>query len=95
MRIATVHNGRNSTPEILRALQKGFRHIDTARMYDNELYIRDAMGQCEGGSREDIFIQSKWGENGNLVYEHDPERSLMKTLELLGTDYLDLCESLC
>jgi diketogulonate reductase-like aldo/keto reductase len=87
-----VHNGRDSTPEILRALQKGFRHIDTARLYGNEQCVGKAIAQWEGGTRKDLFIQGKWGESEDKDYEHDPERSLMKSLELLGTDYIDLCE---
>lgn len=63
-------------------------------MYGNEQYIRGALDQWEGGQREDVFIQSNWGESAEGGCEHDPERSLMETLRLLGTDYLDLCESL-
>ncbi|KAI9632188.1 NADP-dependent oxidoreductase domain-containing protein [Dioszegia hungarica] len=87
---ATVHNNTDPTPSILLALQKGFRHVETARVYGNESFIKSAIEQWEGGGREDVFIQSNWGETSAVGYEHDPERSLMETLTLLGTEYLDM-----
>lgn len=61
-------------------------------MYGNESFIKSAIEQWEGGGREDVFIQSNWGETSAVGYEHDPERSLMETLTLLGIEYLDMCE---
>ena len=69
------------------ALQGGFRHIDTAQIYRNELEV----GECtvsSGISRSELFITTKvWVANY-------PERrfaaSVDESLKNLRTDYIDL-----
>jgi len=69
------------------ALQTGYRHLDCAAVYQDEAAAGRAI-KASGLPRGDIFITSKlWNT------EHDPADvapALEKTLEDLGTDYVDL-----
>ena len=68
----------------LSALQSGYRLIDTANAYCNEKAVGRAMKKS-GLKREDIFLETKlW----SAFYEQ--EDAVEKTLERLGTDYIDL-----
>lgn len=71
----------------LKALEVGYRHIDTAEMYGNEKEVGEAV-HASGIAREDIFVTSKLN-NGF----HDPaaaKKAFDATLEALAFDYLDL-----
>lgn len=69
------------------ALAAGYRHFDTASFYDTEQALGDAL-RAAGVPREELFLTSKlWKDE--MGYENALaafERSLQK----LGTDYLDL-----
>jgi diketogulonate reductase-like aldo/keto reductase len=72
------------------ALEIGYRHIDTAHIYENHQAIRQAL---QGFAREQVFMTSKMA----LEEQVDPkkiEKSVRhacdQTLQELGTDYLDL-----
>lgn len=70
-----------------RALEVGYRHIDTAEMYGNEKGVGEAV-RASGLDRGDVFITSKLN-NGF----HEPDaarRAFDATLADLGTDYVDL-----
>ena len=72
---------------VSRALEVGYRHIDTAQMYGNEAEVGAAL-EASGIAREDLFITTKV-DNSN----HEPDRaaaSIRCTLEDLRTDYVDL-----
>lgn len=72
---------------VLTALSHGYRLIDTAAAYGNEIGV--GLGIKESGlKREDIFITSKL-RNADHGYDNTM-RAFGKTLENLGTDYLDL-----
>ncbi len=69
---------------VLSALQCGYRLIDTANAYLNEKAVGRAM-KASGLLREEIFLETKlWP----AFYEQ--EDAVEKTLERLGTDYIDL-----
>lgn len=69
------------------ALANGYRHIDTASFYDNEIGVGEAI-QASGIKREDLFITSKvW--NDEQGYDHTLE-AFERSLNRIGTDYLDL-----
>lgn len=77
--------GSQARDAVLWALESGYRHLDTATMYANEAEIGEAIRRS-GVAREDLFITTKLPPNeaGN------EEQTLQRSLEALGTDYLDL-----
>jgi diketogulonate reductase-like aldo/keto reductase len=69
------------------ALKAGYRHIDTAAAYNNEVEVGEAIAQS-GIPREKIFLTSKlW--NKQRGYE-SALAACDESLRKLGTDYLDL-----
>ena len=79
-------------PEITRkmvahALASGYRHIDTAQIYDNEAAVGGAI-TASGVARDDIFLTTKvWMDN---YRDGDLQRSVKDSLNKLETDYVDL-----
>ncbi len=69
---------------VLSALEGGCRLIDTANAYVNEKAVGRAMKKS-GVPREEIFLETKLWPS---FYEQ-PD-AVEKTLERLGTDYIDL-----
>lgn len=80
-------SGEEAVAVIKNAISAGYRHIDTATFYGNEVEVGQAIQEC-GVPREDLFITSKvWKtERG---YEKT-KASFLKTLEDMQLDYLDL-----
>ncbi len=79
------------------AIRLGWRHIDTARAYENEAIIGDAIkeaitrGYIE--SVDDLFITAKlW--NGHMA-PFDVAPALEATLEALGVEKVDLYLNHC
>jgi diketogulonate reductase-like aldo/keto reductase len=72
---------------VLRALQAGYRHIDTAAAYRNEAEVGQGI-RASGLDREDVFVTTKcW----NRDHGHDAARNAFKrSLEQLELDYVDL-----
>lgn len=69
------------------ALELGYRHIDTAAIYDNEAEIGKAIADSDV-KREEIFITSKlW--NSVKTYE-DVFVAFQESIDKLQTTYLDL-----
>ncbi len=72
---------------LLSALEAGYRHLDTARMYKNEKAVGAAIEKC-GIRRNDLFITSKvWKES--LGYDNTL-RSFEASCRDLGVQYLDM-----
>jgi 2,5-diketo-D-gluconate reductase A len=69
------------------ALQAGYRHIDTAEMYQNEAGVGEAVA-ASGLPRDEVFITSKLSNAAHRP--DDARRAFDATLEALGTDYVDL-----
>ncbi len=99
MEFAALHNGVKMpmagigtfllTPDeaeasVLSALQCGYRLIDTANAYVNEKAVGRAIKRS-GLRREEIFLETKLWPS---FYEQ-PD-AVEKTLQRLGTDYIDL-----
>jgi diketogulonate reductase-like aldo/keto reductase len=69
------------------ALEAGYRLIDTAAAYGNEVGVGKAI-KASGLPREEVFITTKlW--NANHAYE-DALRGFDESLEKLDCDYIDL-----
>ena len=69
---------------VLSALECGYRLIDTANAYVNEKAVGRGIKRS-GVAREEIFLETKLWPS---FYENDD--AVDKTLERLGTDYIDL-----
>jgi len=69
------------------ALAAGYRHIDTAAIYDNELDVGLAIA-ASGIPRDQLFVTTKlWNDS------HKPDRAraaINASLERLGLDHVDL-----
>jgi len=75
------------TNAVIYALNMGYRHIDTAEMYNNESFVAEGIRQSDV-SREDIFITTKvWP---NHFGADKTIKACKKSLKRLGTDYIDL-----
>ena len=72
---------------VTRALQAGYRHIDTAEMYGNEAEVGQAIGKS-GLSRGEVFVTTKL--NNGAHRPDDARRAFDSSLKALGTDYVDL-----
>lgn len=71
----------------LAALEVGYRHIDTAEMYENEKEVGEAVA-ASGIDRADLFITSKLN---NGFHAHDAALAGFEaTMDALALDYLDL-----
>jgi diketogulonate reductase-like aldo/keto reductase len=72
------------------AIKAGYRMIDTAIYYRNEAGIGQAI-KYSGLPREEFFITTKIPEKEEYVGSKElVEQSIMKSLENLQTDYIDL-----
>jgi 2,5-diketo-D-gluconate reductase A len=69
------------------ALEVGYRHIDTAQMYENEAGVGEAI-KASGIARDELYITSKLN---NTFHEPDAaRRAFDETLTRLGLDRIDL-----
>lgn len=70
---------------VLHAFEVGYRHIDTARAYQNEAQVGQAV-RASGLSREEVYITTKlWNAD-----QADPVGTLKESLRLLEMDHVDL-----
>ncbi|XP_073300747.1 non-functional NADPH-dependent codeinone reductase 2-like isoform X2 [Primulina huaijiensis] len=77
---------------VLEAIQVGYRHFDTASLYNSEKPLGEAVVEAVNRglikSREELFITSKlWCNDAHGQYVLP---ALMKTLKNLDTGYVDL-----
>lgn len=72
---------------VLTAFEAGYRHIDTAQMYQNEAGVGRAL-RSSGLSREDVYITTKLNNDS-----HEPavaRAALEQSLRELDVDHVDL-----
>lgn len=80
-------NGRKCISTVSTAIDLGYRHIDTAEMYGNELEVGKAI-KVAGIDREQLFITTKvWPHN---FQSKDFVKAFEISLRKLDTDYVDL-----
>ena len=78
-------DGPGCVDAVLRALELGYRHIDTATAYGNEAEVGQAVAES-GVPREDIFLTTKLPPS-----RAGSERATLEaSLDAFGLDYVDL-----
>jgi diketogulonate reductase-like aldo/keto reductase len=77
--------GRSAVEAVRRALEIGYRHIDTATMYGNEAEVGRAVADS-GVPRGEIFVTTKL-PSGRAGHER---ATLEESLDALGFEYVDL-----
>lgn len=79
--------GRTCARMVELALRFGYRHIDTAEMYDNEREVGQGL-RASGVSRDDVFITTKvWPDH---LAPADLERATKESLARLRLSNVDL-----
>ncbi len=72
-------------PAVQKALEAGYRSVDTASIYKNEDGVGEALANA-GIARDELFITTKlWNAD-----QHDPRSALQASLKKLRLDYIDL-----
>jgi 2,5-diketo-D-gluconate reductase A len=72
---------------VISALEAGYRHIDTARIYGNETAVGEAI-RASGIAREELFVTTKcWNDDQGFARA---QAAFEASLDRLGLDYLDL-----
>ncbi len=78
--------GRDCARLTEQAIRLGYRHIDTAQMYDNEREVGE--GVRASGLRSEVTVTTK--VQPTLLASHDLERSVKESLTRLQLDVIDL-----
>ncbi|RKN30179.1 aldo/keto reductase [Micromonospora musae] len=78
---------RETAAAVAKALEVGYRHIDTAEMYGNEAEVGQAI-HASGLDRRDVFVTSKLSNAAHRP--DDARRAFDATLAALGMEYVDL-----
>lgn len=82
-----INDGKEAENAVRYALEIGYRSIDTASIYGNEIGVGKAIRES-GIPREEIFLTTKvWNEDqrGRRIQE-----AFEESLRRLGTEYVDL-----
>ena len=80
-----MSEGEGAYSPVRRALELGYRHIDTATLYGNERSVGRAVRES-GTPREEIFLTTKLWPTDFF----NPEKAFAGSLERLGLEYVDL-----
>src|ERR1700730_8974067 len=78
--------GRDCARLVEQAIRLGYRHIDTAQMYDNE--TEGGEGVRASGKRAEVMVTTK--VQPQSLAPHDLERSVKESLAKLRIDVIDL-----
>ncbi len=79
--------GRTCVRMVEQAVRLGYRHVDTAEMYDNEREVGEGL-RASGARRDDVFITTKvWPSH---FAPGDLERSAQESLSRLRLAHVDL-----
>ena len=80
-----IPNGKVCEEAVLAGLSAGYRHIDTAAIYENEESVGNAIRKSNI-ARKEIFAATKlWNDDHN-----DVEKAFNESLSRLHLDYVDL-----
>ena len=79
--------GIDDSAVIESAIDLGYRHLDTAQIYENEAVVGEAVANTDV-ARDDLLVATKlWITN---LAPGDVEASTRESLDRLGLDYVDL-----
>ncbi len=78
---------QDTAAAVSRALEIGYRHIDTAEMYGNEAEVGEAI-RASGLDREAVWVTSKL--NNGAHRPDDARKAFAATLSALGFEHVDL-----
>lgn len=78
--------GRECARLVEQAIRLGYRHIDTAQMYDNEREVGE--GVRASGQRDEVMVTTKI--QPTHLAPRDVERSVKESLAHLRIDHIDL-----
>lgn len=78
--------GRECARLTEQAIRIGYRHIDTAQMYENEREVGE--GVRASGKRHEVMVTTK--VQPTMLAPHDLERSVKESLAKLRLDHIDL-----
>jgi diketogulonate reductase-like aldo/keto reductase len=78
--------GKDCARLVEQAIAAGYRHIDTAQMYENEREVGE--GVRESGLRDQVFVTTKVMPDN--LHAKDLERTSKESLARLGLDQVDL-----
>ena len=81
--------GDIASDNVCMALKAGFRHIDTAQMYENESEVGQGIINS-GVAREEIFLTTKIAPPTMRKGEDAVKESIDESLKKLKTPYIDL-----
>ncbi|MEF2291046.1 aldo/keto reductase [Virgibacillus dokdonensis] len=82
-----VEDGKTVQTAVQAALETGYRMIDTASFYDNEVGVGEAIKQSNL-PREELFVTTKvWNDEQGYA---KTKEAFEKSLQRLGLDYIDL-----
>jgi methylglyoxal/glyoxal reductase len=82
-----VNDGNEVEEATLKALEMGYRLIDTAAIYGNEVGVGKALARS-GVPRSEIFVTTKlWNED---IRKANEQQAFNTSLDKLGLDYADL-----
>lgn len=84
---ANLDDPEDCVANVTRALDVGYRHIDTAQSYGNEAYVGDAIEES-AVPRDDVFLATKI-DTDNLAPE-DVLESVEDSRNKLGVETIDL-----
>jgi diketogulonate reductase-like aldo/keto reductase len=81
------NKGESCTETVRTALELGYRHVDTAQVYDNERAVGEGIAAADV-DREEVFLTTKvWRSN---LHADDVHSSVRESLAKLDTDAVDL-----
>ena len=82
-----MDNEKEAYNSIRKAIDLGYRHIDTAMVYENEEPVGRAIRES-GVNREELFVTTKlWNED---IRNNNAQKAFETSLRKLGLDYVDL-----
>lgn len=82
-----VEDGPQTVDAVRTALEDGYRHIDTARVYGNEASVGKAIAESDV-DRADLFVTTKlWNDD---IRKRRTKDAFQESLDRLGLDYVDL-----